>query len=126
MAKAPKFRALLESGHSAKELAIMLGLATEDSGRYEMLFDLGCIPTVLSALASEAGRLTAKLPEHQRPPQQVLQARSMQAALNNGAVTLTLVLESGAEIVFQFPKENTTIDLATAQDFLADGKQTTH
>jgi hypothetical protein len=104
--EAPRFRTVLQSGHSAEEKAVMLAMGTPDDRRFEMLFDLGCIPTILAALLAEAGKLTAKLPEKDRPPQQVIYARNVRAALGaNGDLAMLFTLEGGAEITLHFPKD---------------------
>lgn len=123
MAEAPRFRAVLQSGNSAEEKAVMLGMGTPDNRRFEMLFDLGCIPTVLAALVAEAGKLSAKLQEKDRPPQQIINAVGMRAAMGaNGGLAVILTLEGGAEIALQFPKDEAkdaalaTLDLTEMVD----------
>lgn len=105
--KAPIFKAVLGSRVVHETQSVAATFAGVDGKSYEVEFSANCAPLAIAALAAELGKLVSILPEDKRPEMQSIVCKALQTAMrDDGALTLMLTLESGAELPLVFQRED--------------------
>lgn len=105
--KAPIFQYITAAGINSDNQTVVLTFATAQMQKFEIELSSSCAPLTVAITLAELGRLTSMLPVEKRPAQQHIVTKSIHLSMSEtGAPGLTLTLETGAELTFEFQPDD--------------------
>jgi hypothetical protein len=105
----PIFQRTISSNRDIRARTVSIAFEADDSKKYEVHFDIKCVPTAIFALTNEQGIVLSTLPQGERPAAQTIKGTGILPALNSaGMPALILQLEGGGELTIEYSKQAIT------------------